>query len=139
MKTYRINEIFYSIQGEGVRAGTPMLFLRFAGCNLACSKAREGFDCDTEHEGGEELTAQQIHWRLRAADALCRRVLLTGGEPMIQVDSDLLTSLHESGYRVGIETNGTIPLPSVRGPVGEVWITVSPKKHSRVRTDHSYR
>ncbi|MGA0164203.1 MAG: hypothetical protein ACO3LE_08195, partial [Bdellovibrionota bacterium] len=60
MKTYRINEIFYSLQGEGLRAGTPNFFIRFSGCNLRCSKEREGFDCDTEFQSGLDWTLEEI-------------------------------------------------------------------------------
>ncbi len=122
MKTYRINEIFYSLQGEGVRAGTAALFLRFSGCNQACRAETHGFDCDTEFASGRDLTLDEIVAELRAAGPRCAWVVLTGGEPALQVDRDLIDGLHEGGYRLAIETNGSIALPD-----GLDWITVSPK------------
>ena len=122
MKTYLVNEIFYSLQGEGVRAGTPNLFLRFSKCNLACTRETHGFDCDTEFESGRRMTAEEIVDELRRSSEACGWVVLTGGEPALQVDRELIDALHEAGYRLAIETNGSVELPS-----GLDWITVSPK------------
>ncbi len=122
MRSYQINEIFYSLQGEGVRAGEPSLFVRFARCNLACSVDSHGFDCDTEFESGRRLGAAEIVGELQALSADCRWVVLTGGEPALQLDRELIEALHEAGYRLAIETNGSIELPP-----GLDWITVSPK------------
>ena len=122
MKKYRINEIFYSVQGEGVRAGCPSLFLRFSKCNLLCTVASHGFDCDTEFESGEDMTAGEIVAALGDLSGDCRWVVLTGGEPGLQVDDELVDALHRAGYRLAIETNGTVALPS-----GLDWVTVSPK------------
>jgi organic radical activating enzyme len=139
MKTYRINEIFYSLQGEGVRAGTPNLFLRFTGCNETCAVETHGFDCDTEFASGRTLTIDEILSELRAApDAQNSElrthnsepgtqnhshwIILTGGEPALQVDRELIDALHAAGYKLAIETNGSIALPE-----GIDWITVSPK------------
>gem|GEM_PF-554444 len=230
MKTYRVNEIFYSRQGEGVRVGTPNLFLRFTGCNLTCMQETHGFDCDTEFASGRDLTLDQIiaalaeclddanasnsddasarrndastyrnktstSRRVRCADQLVDRennlqidrdglpqtvrnadptnaesaprrvrtadhlplptvqregdqdgspngrgtrfnntcdsahntdptnwIILTGGEPALQVDDDLINALHAAGYKLAVETNGSIALPD-----GLDWITVSPK------------
>ncbi len=121
MNTYRINEIFYSLQGEGVRAGTPNLFLRFTGCNETCRVETHGFDCDTEFASGRPLTIEQILAELHDAGA-CDWIILTGGEPALQVDRELIDALHAAGYKLAIETNGSIELPS-----GIDWITVSPK------------
>lgn len=119
---YKVNEIFYSLQGEGVRAGTAAIFVRFAGCNLMCLQNSVGFTCDTNHVPFSEMTAEQIV-------AACRRhgpgpgwIVLTGGEPALQVDRHLIDVLHAPGYRLAIETNGTIKLPR-----GIDWVTVSPK------------
>jgi len=122
MGTYRINEIFYSLQGEGVRVGTPALFVRFSGCNQACTAATVGFDCDTDHTAAKEMTLAKIIVDLRSAGPRCEWVVLTGGEPALQVDRELIDGLHEAGYRLAIETNGSIELPA-----GLDWITVSPK------------
>lgn len=122
--SYRINEIFYSIQGEGVRAGTPAVFVRFSKCNLNCAVATHGFDCDTEFESGERLSLQEIASRIYSerepACAGGRRagwtwLILTGGEPALQVDERFCTYFHELGFKLAIETNGSIALPS---PIG---------------------
>src|SRR5512147_1549241 len=98
MNTYRINEIFYSLQGEGVRAGTPALFLRFAGCNQVCTTDTVGFDCDTDHAAGRDMDLAQIVTSLRKAGPGCEWVVLTGGEPALQVDRELIYGLHAAGY-----------------------------------------
>lgn len=136
-KTYRINEIFYSLQGEGVRAGTANLFLRFSKCNLTCKVETHGFDCDTEFESGRDLALDEILAEFRALSPACRWVILTGGEPALQVDAELIDALHAAGYQLAIETNGTFALPP-----GIDWITVSPKvaEHAiRQRTAHEVK
>lgn len=122
MDRYRVNEIFYSLQGEGVRAGTPNLFLRFSRCNLECRVETHGFDCDTEFESGRSMTLPEIVAEMRSLSAECRWVILTGGEPALQVDPELIGRLHAEGYSLAIETNGSVELPP-----GIDWITVSPK------------
>jgi len=122
VKRYRVNEIFFSLQGEGVRAGTANLFIRFAGCNLRCTVDRTGFTCDTDFQDGRPMTLDEIIGRLREIAPHCRWVVLTGGEPALQVDQAMIDGLHAAGYRIAIETNGTVQLPE-----GIDWITVSPK------------
>ena len=122
MERYFVNEIFYSLQGEGVRAGTPNLFLRLSRCNLACTVETHGFDCDTEFESGRWMTPGEIVDELRQLSGSCGWVVLTGGEPALQVDAELIGVLHQAGYKLAIETNGSVPLPP-----GIDWITVSPK------------
>lgn len=122
MKAYVVNEIFHSLQGEGVRAGTDNLFLRFTGCNQTCTVESHGFDCDTEFVSGRRLTLAEIAAELEAAGPRCEWVVLTGGEPALQVDRELIDGLHAAGYRLAIETNGSVELPP-----GIDWITVSPK------------
>lgn len=118
---YRVNEIFYSIQGEGRWTGTPMVFLRLAGCNLHCPF------CDTDFSSSREMSASGIVSAL--LDALpvpstpSPAVCITGGEPSLQLDDALVSALHEAGFRIHIETNGTRPLPE-----GIDWITLSPKE-----------
>lgn len=115
MKNYRINEIFYSLQGEGRWAGRAAIFIRFSGCNLKCPF------CDTDFESYADMTAREILDTIRQWKP-CRFVVLTGGEPTLQVDHDLIKALHDEGFYVAIETNGTHEvLPEID------WITVSPK------------
>jgi organic radical activating enzyme len=122
MDRYLVNEIFYSLQGEGVRAGAPSFFLRLAKCNLACKVETHGFDCDTEFESGRWMTLPEIVDELRQLSEKCEWIVLTGGEPALQVDREMIDALHAAGYKLAIETNGSVELPE-----GLDWITVSPK------------
>jgi organic radical activating enzyme len=122
MKQYQVNEIFYSVQGEGVRSGTANVFIRFSGCNLTCNEREMGFDCDTEFVSGRKMTAKQIIDESLAIAPECRWIILTGGEPALQIDDELIQTFKEAGYELAIETNGTKELPQ-----GLDWITVSPK------------
>lgn len=137
---YRVNEIFYSIQGEGVNAGEPMVFVRFAGCNLECSKENEGFDCDTEWRYGQRMTADQIRQEVIAClkdviganwrhfEASPRWVLFTGGEPTMQLDCKLLTLFkphHGQRFRIAVESNGMFVVEDYAGLIDH--LTVSPK------------
>lgn len=124
---YLVNEVFRTIQGEGVRAGTVNVFVRFTGCNLRCSlepgeRSPGGFDCDTEFMSGRRLQLGELVDWIRQEAGACRWVVLTGGEPGLQVDEALLEALHSAEFKVAIETNGSVALPS-----GIDWITVSPK------------
>ena len=121
-KLYTINEIFYSLQGEGVRAGTANVFVRFSGCNQTCSLESHGFDCDTEFVSGRKLSAVEILTEVKAIAESCRWVIFTGGEPGLQLDSTLIELFKRNGFSLAIETNGSIELPA-----GLDWITVSPK------------
>lgn len=114
----KVNEIFYSLQGEGRFTGTPAVFVRFSSCNLNCDF------CDTEHQHGIDMTEKEI------VDSVCRydtrHIILTGGEPTLQITASLLNALQHSGKFIHIETNGTLPLPDdVLSRIN--WITVSPK------------
>jgi organic radical activating enzyme len=122
MKTYKITEIFYAPQGEGVRAGTMNVFVRFAGCNLTCQKASHGFDCDTYFASGRTMTSEELLTEMEAVGGSCRHAILTGGEPLLQVDPELIALLKLNDWRLAIETNG-----SGKVPAGFDWITVSPK------------
>ena len=110
----KINEIFYSLQGEGLHTGTPAVFVRFSGCNLRCPF------CDTRHEEGAWMTDEEIVEEVKRHPS--RFVILTGGEPSLQLDERLVRLLHDEGRYLCIETNGTRPLPA-----GIDWITCSPK------------
>jgi organic radical activating enzyme len=122
LSRYVINEIFHSLQGEGLRVGTANLFLRFSGCNLTCRKESHGFDCDTEFASGRGLALDEIVAEFRVLAPRTEWVILTGGEPGLQVDAELIDGLHAAGYKLAIETNGSVELPP-----GLDWITVSPK------------
>lgn len=132
---YAVKEIFYTLQGEGTHAGRPAVFCRFAGCNLWSGREADRAKavcqfCDTDFVGvtgdggGRFTTAPELATACRAAaeGSGCDYVVLTGGEPMLQVDGDLIDALHAAGFTIAIETNGTLPVPR------EIdWICVSPK------------
>lgn len=115
-KTYRVNEIFYSLQGEGRWAGRAALFLRLSGCNLRCPF------CDTDFHAFREMTAGDIVGALCAESSECRFVVVTGGEPSLQLDDALVDALHAEGFYIAMETNGTR-----QHPAGVDWVTLSPK------------
>lgn len=120
---YTINEAFYSVQGEGVRAGVPHVFVRFAGCNLTCNAIEHGFNCDTEFVShAPPVSGFRLLEIIQDLAGPCRWVLFTGGEPALQLDADLLALVHGAGFMVAVETNGTRPLPD-----GIDWTTVCPK------------
>ncbi len=112
----KINEIFYSLQGEGFYTGTAAVFVRFSGCNLKCPF------CDTSHEQGREMTEEDIFQEITGYP--CRHVVITGGEPMLQLSEKLITMLHNAGKFVQVETNGTIPIAD---NLSVDWVTCSPK------------
>lgn len=110
----KVNETFLSLQGEGYFTGTPAFFLRFSGCNLRCPF------CDTQHQSFTEMTEEEI------VEEACRHkprhIVITGGEPALQLTQSLVDKLHEAGFFIQVETNGTLPLPE-----GIDWVTCSPK------------
>ena len=109
-----VNEIFYSLQGEGFHSGTPAVFVRLSGCNLSCPF------CDTDHSGCTNMTEEGI--AAEVAKFPARHVVVTGGEPAMQLNAALVDALHAIGRFVAVETNGTLPLPD-----GVDWVTLSPK------------
>ena len=121
---YRVNEIFYTLQGEGAHSGIPAVFVRFSGCNLHCPW------CDTDFSDFTEMSAEQIVAEVKELydipNERRKMVVLTGGEPALQVDKPLVDALHQAGFYICIETNGTRPLPE-----GIDWITCSPKEGTR--------
>ncbi|MBY0572550.1 MAG: 7-carboxy-7-deazaguanine synthase [Undibacterium sp.] len=135
--SYSIKEIFYTLQGEGTHAGRPAVFCRFAGCNLWTGREEDRATaicqfCDTDfigtdgEGGGKFKTPQALAARINALWPECypdsKYVVFTGGEPLLQLDDPLLDALHDVGFEIAIETNGTIEVPS-----GVDWICVSPK------------
>lgn len=110
----RVNEIFYSIQGEGYHAGTAAVFIRFSGCNLKCPF------CDTDFSQYTEMTEDEIINEVAKYNAkLC---VITGGEPSLQLTFKLVDKLHQIGKMVAVETNGTKTIPT-----NVDWVTCSPK------------
>jgi 7-carboxy-7-deazaguanine synthase (Cx14CxxC type) len=139
--SYAVKEIFLTLQGEGGQAGRPAVFCRFAGCNLWSGREEDRADavcsfCDTDfvgmdgEGGGRFATPEDL---VRAIEAAWRGgpehrlVVLTGGEPLLQVDEGLIAALHARGFSVALETNGTLPAPA-----GIDWICVSPKAEAPV-------
>ena len=135
--SYQIKEIFYTLQGEGSHAGRPAVFCRFAGCNLWSGREQDRATavcrfCDTDFVGTDgtlggkfkdaDALADQIQAQWPAADRAHRFVVMTGGEPLLQVDGALIAALHARGFQIAVETNGTITAPP-----GIDWICVSPK------------
>jgi len=137
--TYAVKEAFLTLQGEGVQAGSRAVFLRFAGCNLWSGRERDRAEaqcrfCDTDFVGTDGENGGRYE-----ADALARRVgelwrqgerplvVVTGGEPMLQLDRALVEALHEAGFEIAAETNGTLPAEA-----GVDWICVSPKAGTQV-------
>ena len=129
--TLRVAEVFASVQGEGLRQGEPMVFVRLAGCNLRCSF------CDTAYAwtDGRAMTPAQVGAKVKALRKRfpARWVCLTGGEPMLQDIGALVRSLKKSGLKVQVETNGTIFRPSSAD-----WVTVSPKP-DKYQYDRRYK
>ncbi len=135
--SYQVKEIFYTLQGEGANAGRPAVFCRFAGCNLWSGREQDRATavcqfCDTDFVGtdgtlgGKFADAQALaariaaQWPTEAHDH--RMVVLTGGEPLLQVDTPLVDALHAQGFFIAVETNG-----SIAAPAGIDWVCVSPK------------
>ncbi len=139
--TYAVKEIFLTLQGEGAQAGRRAVFCRFAGCNLWSGREEDRATaqcrfCDTDFVGTDGVGGGKF----READALARAiadcwgagaahryVVLTGGEPMLQVDDALVDALHDAGFTIAIESNGTLPVHP-----GIDWVCVSPKAGTEV-------
>ncbi len=132
---YSVKELFYTLQGEGARAGRPAVFLRFAGCNLWSGREVDRATavcrfCDTDFVGVDGLGGGTHESPASLADAALAAwpgggapyVVCTGGEPLLQLDAPLVSALHARGFEVGVETNGTRPIPD-----GVDWVCVSPK------------
>ena len=141
LTTYSIKEIYYTLQGEGIQAGRPAIFCRFTGCNLWSGLEKDRLDakcnfCDTDfsgtdgENGGKFATASKLarHANKFWPDETSKKfIVLTGGEPMLQVNSSLVSELHSLNFEIAIETNGTITCPP------EIdWICVSPKAGTKI-------
>lgn len=138
---YQVKEIFYTLQGEGLNAGRAAVFCRFAGCNLWSGREADRDTaqcrfCDTDFVGTDGTLGGRYDDAptLAAAIAACRSgaggrplVVLTGGEPLLQVDRPLIDALHAAGFEIAVETNGTVVAPD-----GLDWICVSPKAGNEV-------
>ena len=137
--SYAVKEIFLTLQGEGLQAGRRAVFLRFAGCNLWSGREQDRAEaqctfCDTDFVGMDGENGGRY-----AADALADKVMdlwmegerplvvITGGEPMLQLDAALIDALHARGFEIAVESNGTLPAPD-----GIDWLCVSPKAGTRV-------
>ena len=128
MKKYPVNEVFYSLQGEGRRAGRPSVFVRFSGCNLMCMKETHGFDCDTEFRSTVLCTAESVVERIASLWPSAHNkpeVVFTGGEPLLHLDADFMQAVPKE-WELALETNGSLALDeSVRSRLGHV--ACSPK------------
>lgn len=139
--SYAIKEMFLTLQGEGQRAGRRAVFLRFAGCNLWSGREQDRAEavcrfCDTDFVGtdgagggkfADAMSVAQAAAQLWGNGTAQRYIVLTGGEPMLQVDDALVDALHDAGFEIAIETNGTIAVHA-----GIDWVCVSPKAGSEV-------
>lgn len=126
----KVNEIFYSIEGEGIRQGYPCVFVRFAGCNLNCSYCDTGYARHLSQ--GKEMSEQEIIDEILRYE--CPRVTLTGGEPLLSVTPDFLEALWDEGFDVNIETNGSVdPRPFM---LSNTIITMDYKLPSSGMEDH---
>ena len=134
--SYAVKECFLTLQGEGVQSGSRAVFLRFAGCNLWSGREQDRAEaqcnfCDTDFVGTDGEAGGKFADAARLADHVLgiwgegedrRLVVITGGEPMLQLDPALVEALHERGFRVAVESNGTLPAVS-----GIDWLCISPK------------
>jgi 7-carboxy-7-deazaguanine synthase (Cx14CxxC type) len=141
--TYAVKEIFYTLQGEGANAGRPAVFCRFAGCNLWSGLEKDRASavcqfCDTDFVGTDGPGGGKFTTPESLADAVAdawrgdgpgtgRLVVCTGGEPLLQLDEPLIQALHDRGFMVAVETNGTLPAPPSLD-----WVCVSPKAGSEL-------
>ncbi len=149
--SYKIKEMFYTLQGEGGQAGRPAVFCRFSGCNLWTGREEDRHKavcqfCDTDFwgtdgvNGGRFETAQELAQKIKSlwhsvsngveknASRARPYVVCTGGEPALQMDKKLVDALHTEGFEIAIETNGTVDLPDDID-----WICVSPKAHTELK------
>jgi 7-carboxy-7-deazaguanine synthase (Cx14CxxC type) len=147
--SYAVKEVFLTLQGEGAHAGRAAVFCRFAGCNLWSGREQDRPEavckfCDTDFVGTDGTLGGRYATAHDLADTIAgqwaggdgRFVVLTGGEPLLQVDGALIAALHERAFSIAIETNGTLEAPQ-----GIDWICVSPKANAslRIRKGHELK
>lgn len=120
--TLKVSEIFYSLQGEGARAGEASLFVRLQGCSAKHACYAGGVKCDTEFESGKEMTLGQICAELLKLSEHCNWIIFTGGEPTDQLTKEHLQYFKLIGYKLAIETSGLNPIP-----IGLDFVCLSPK------------
>lgn len=140
--SYAVKEMFYTLQGEGLRAGRPAVFCRFAGCNLWSGREDDRAEaqctfCDTDFVGTDGAGGGRFETAAALSGAIARLwpqgegglpyVVFTGGEPLLQLDPALIAAMHGHGFEIAVETNGTIAAPP-----GIDWICVSPKAGTRL-------
>lgn len=144
--SYSVKEIFYTLQGEGINAGRPAVFCRFAGCNLWSGREADRESavcrfCDTDFVGTDGTLGGKFDSAAALARTIAscwpvdgrgrRLVVLTGGEPLLQVDTALVEALHTGGFEIAVETNGTL-----EPPAGLDWVCVSPKAGAPLKLRH---
>lgn len=144
--SYAVKELFYTIQGEGAQAGRAAVFCRFAGCNLWSGRERDRDSaicqfCDTDFVGVDGPGGGTFPTAAKLADAIAQvwsphhpggvrpMVVFTGGEPLLQLDAPLIGEVHQRGFAIAVETNGTLPAPP-----GIDWLCVSPKAGTTLKT-----
>ncbi len=150
--TYSVKEIYYTLQGEGAQTGRPAVFLRFAGCNLWSGREQHRDEavcrfCDTEFVGTDGPGGGKFESPVELANNVASKwpgdmsvdrpfVVCTGGEPLLQLDAAAITALHDAGFEVGVESNGTI-----EAPPGIDWLCISPKGSASVlqRSGHELK
>ncbi len=140
--TYSVKEIFYTLQGEGAHAGRPAVFCRFSGCNLWSGRESDRASavcsfCDTDFVGTDGERGAKFASGAALANVIdslwpdsypaSKYVVFTGGEPLLQLDLELIACMHAAGFEIAIETNGTLPVPP-----GVDWICVSPKMGAKL-------
>ena len=140
MPNYKVKEIYYTLQGEGAHTGRPAVFLRFTGCNLWSGREEDRSEaicqfCDTDFIGmdgtlGGKYSAPELAEKVNSLWPINqnhRYVVCTGGEPLLQLDKELIDALHQMNFEIGLETNGTILVPE-----GVDWICMSPKAGTEI-------
>lgn len=149
--TYSVREMYYTLQGEGAHTGRPAVFLRFAGCNLWSGREADRAGavckfCDTQFVGTDGPGGGKFKSAAELAEAVVSRwpghgnqsryVVCTGGEPLLQLDTAAIDALHEAGFEIGVESNGTI-----EAPPGIDWLCISPKANADLaqKTGHELK